>query len=246
MKLRILTIFVATGIFGFGTLMGIWTQAFLMPYLASYAPFQEWEFVQNWAKRTTVIREVREVVIRVDDAAERVATRAENMVVGIESRKDEESITGSGFALTADGFIVTLASVVPQGYKTRVRLGNGEDFVAAEVLKRDFQENLAIIKSDLRNLQTVEFASSESPRLGAPVVMVAKSLEAGKVITIVNQGTVRTKEQNRIRTNIFDKNTLGGSPLFDLEGRIVGLSMFEPNGRLVAIPASILRAFSGF
>ncbi len=246
MKLRILAIFVVISIFVVGALSGIWTQAFFLPSLASHPVFQQWKFVQDWSARTTLIREVREVVIRVDDAAERVAARAEGMVVGIESKSGSHTIVGSGFALTSDGFILTLASLVPQGYETRIYLRNKEEFVSGEVLRRDFTRNLAIIKSNLKNMQTAEFASSDLSSLGAPVVMVGKSLEEEKLITIVNQGTVRTKDQNRIRTNIFDKTTLAGSPLFDLEGRIVGLSTFEPNGRLVAIPASILRAFSGF
>lgn len=246
MKFRILTIGIAAGFFCFGMVSSIVFQAALMPYLASHAPFERWQFVQDWAARTTIIREVREVVIRVDDAAERVAARADNIVVGVESKSSSHTITGSGFALTTDGFILTLASVVPQGYEQRVYLKHGESFVLAEVLKRDVQQNLAILKSDMKNLQTAEFANPDLPRLASPVVMVAKSLEAGNLITIVNQGSVRAKDQNAIRTNIFDKYALSGSPLFDLEGRIVGISTFDSSGRLVAIPASILRSFSGF
>ncbi len=246
MKSRILTIFIAVGILSFGALGGIGAHVFLMPYLVSQDPFQQWKFVQDWYERTTIITEIKEVVIRVDDAAERVVTRSEAMVVGVESEGVGRVIMGSGFAVYEDGFILTLASMVPQGYETRVYLKNGEDFVSAEVLKRDFQQNLAVLKIDVQNMQTAEFAGSDSSKLGVPVVMVAKSLEAGELITIVNQGSVRSKDQAVVRTNIFDKSTLGGSPLFDLEGRIVGLSTFEPNGRLVAIPASILRVFSGF
>lgn len=201
----------------------------------------------DWNGRATVIREVTEVVIRTDDAAKRVAERAEGMVVGLESRNAEgHVIVGSGFAATSDGFIFTLASAVPQGYTTRVYLKEGGNPIVAEVLKRDFKRDLAVLKIDERNLQTTGFASEDSVKVGAPVVLVAKTLEEGLLITIVNQGTVRTKFGEAIRTNIFDKASLGGSPLLNLEGNIVGLSVFEPSGRLVAIPTSVLRAFSGF
>ncbi len=246
MKLRILKMVIILAVFALGALGGTWAQVFLMPYLAFHPSFQQWEFVRNWNKRTTVVKEVNEVVIRLDDAAGRVATRAEDIVVGVESRGENRIITGSGFAVTSDGFILTEAHVVPQGYETRVYLREGETFVRAQVLKRDFQHNLAIIKIEVKNLQTGGFSDFDSIRLGAPVVMVAKSLEAGELITLVNQGSVRAKSKTLVRTNIFDKNTLGGSPLFNLEGDIVGLSKFEPNGRLVAIPTSVLRAFSGF
>jgi len=247
MKPRVSTISGIVGVFALGIFGGIWAQAFLMPYLSSHPNFQQWRFVKDWNTRATVVREQREVVIRIDDAAERVAERAEGMTVGMESRSGEDRVVrGSGFAITSDGFILTLASLVPQGYATRVYLKKGDDPVSAEVLKRDFQKNLAIVKIDARALQTTGFALDDSLKVGAPVVMVAKTVEAGSLITIVNQGIVRTREKDIVRTNIFDKATLGGSPLLNLEGDIVGLSMFDSSGRLVAIPSSILRAFSGF
>ena len=244
MKHRILAIFGIIGVFSLGALGAIWAQAFLMPFLSSRPSFQEWGFVQDWNNRTTVVREVREVVIRIDEAAQRVASRTEAMVVGLESRSGNLVIGGSGFVVTSDGFLLTLASQVPQGYEVWVYLEEGVDPVSGEVLKRDFQKNLAIVKIDERNLPTTGFA--DSVQVGAPVVLVAKSVEAGSLVTIVNQGSIRTRDKDVVRTNIFDKITLGGSPLLNLEGNIVGLSTFEPSGRLVAIPASVLRAFSGF
>ncbi|HEY4509443.1 MAG TPA: serine protease [Candidatus Paceibacterota bacterium] len=217
-----------------------------MPFFSSHSSFQEWGFVRDWNNRTTVVREVREVVIRTDEQVQRVAARAEGMVVGLESRSGSLIIGGSGFVVTSDGFLLTLASQVPQGYKVWVYLKEGVDPVLGEVLKRDIQKNLAIVKIDKRDLQTTGFALDDSVGAGAPVVLVAKSVEAGSLVTIVNQGSIRTRDKDVVRTNIFDKITLGGSPLLNLEGNIVGLSMFEPSGRLVAIPSSILRAFSGF
>lgn len=244
MKHRVLIVVVSIGVFGLGALGAIWAQAFLMPFFSSHPSFQQLGFVQDWNTRTTVIREVREVVIRMDDAAQRVATRAEGMVVGLESRSVRGVIGGSGFVVTSDGFLLTLASQVPQGYEVWVYLKEGEEPVLGEVLKRDLQKNLAIVKIEKHNLQTTGFA--DSVEMGAPVVLVAKSIEAGSLVTIVNQGSVRTSDKDVVRTNIFDKSTLGGGPLLNLEGNIVGLSVFEPSGRLVAIPSSTLRAFSGF
>ena len=246
MKHRILTIVGIIGVFSLGSLGAIWAQAFLMPFFSSHSSFQEWGFVRDWNNRTTVVREVLEVVIRTDEQVQRVAARAEGMVVGLESRSGSLIIGGSGFVVTSDGFLLTLASQVPQGYKVWVYLKEGVDPVLGEVLKRDIQKNLAIVKIDKRDLQTTGFALDDSVGAGAPVVLVAKSVEAGSLVTIVNQGSIRTRDKDVVRTNIFDKSTLGGSPLLNLEGNIVGMSMFEPSGRLVAIPASVLRAFSGF
>ena len=127
MKHRILAIFGIIGVFSLGALGAIWAQAFLMPFLSSHSSFQQWGFVQDWNSRTTVIREVREVVIRTDDAVQRVATKAKGMVVGLESRSGRGVIGGSGFVVTSDGFLLTLASQVPQGYEVSVYLEEGAD-----------------------------------------------------------------------------------------------------------------------
>src|SRR3989344_195392 len=187
MKHRILTIVGIIGVFSLGSLGAIWAQAFLMPFFSSHSSFQEWGFVQDWNNRTTVVREVREVVIRTDEQVQRVAARAEGMVVGLESRSGSLIIGGSGFVVTSDGFLLTLASQVPQGYKVWVYLKEGVDPVLGEVLKRDIQKNLAIVKIDKRDLQTTGFALDDSVGAGAPVVLVAKSVEAGSLVTIVNQ-----------------------------------------------------------
>lgn len=245
MRLRLVLGALGVGTFSAGALGGIWAQAFLLPYAASRSPFHEWQFVRDWAERTTKIVEVREVVIRLDDAGERVAAQGELMAVAVESQSASHAVRGSGFIVASDGFILTQARTVPQGYAARVYMRDANEFLSAEVLKRDAKQNLAILKVAAKNLPTAGFAPRDSLRLGAPIVMVAKSLEKGELITIVNQGSVRAMSPSEVRTNIFDKNIVGGAPLFDLEGRLVGLSAFEQDGRLVVVPAAVLRAFSG-
>jgi hypothetical protein len=63
---------------------------------------------------------------------------------------------------------------------------------------------------------------------------------------IVNEGIIRSFNENSIETNIFEKNNLNGSSLFDIEGNVLGLSLIDGEGRVVAIPISIIRNFIGF
>ena len=46
--------------------------------------------------------------------------------------------------------------------------------------------------------------------------------------------------------NIFEKKTMAGSPLFDIEGKVVGLSIIGQDGKVSAVPANLIRAFAGF
>jgi S1-C subfamily serine protease len=246
MKRNIFLVFGIIGIFCLGSLGGLWTQAFLLPYVSSQPAFQEWQFVKEWNERATVIREVQEITISSEESTARVAEKAKDAIVGIVSTGVGEAVYGSGFIVTSDGFIITLADVIPAGYKAFVYRDSGGDALSAKVLKRDTQKNLAILKIEESNLSTVGFASANSMQIGSSVVMVAKAVEGNSLVLIAQEGSVRTTAGVFIRTNIFDKPALQGSPLFDLNGQIAGLSTFEAGGRLVAIPASALRDFSGF
>ena len=121
------------------------------------------------------MKETKEFIINHDQGLQLMVVKAENVVVGIQSTSGARIIEGSGFVATSDGFILTLASVVPQGYETRVYLESGEEFVVAEVIKRDFRQDLAVLKIEKRNLQPAGFVGADSIKLGAPVVMVANS-----------------------------------------------------------------------
>ena len=233
-------------VFSLGAAGGIWAQAFLLPYAASHPVFQGMQFVKDWAEHTTVIREVREITISKEEAVAGAVEKGEKATVGIASTSGASTVFGSGLIVTADGFIITIADVVPPGHKPTVYITKGEEPVAAQLLKRDAEKNLAIIKVERQNLSSVGFARQDSWGIGDVVVMVAKALEVNDLVTIAQEGTVRTKNADSIRTNIFDKQTLQGSPLFNLEGQVVGINSFDSTGRLVAIPVSVLRDFSGF
>ena len=239
-------------VFGLGTLGGVWAQAFLMPFLASQSASADIKFVKEWSERTTVIKEVDEIFINRDEAVERAVDRVQNVVVGVQStglpageagRKGV--VGGSGFIVASDGLILTRASVVPQGYEPLVYMVEGKEPVEAEVIKRDVKEDLALLKIGADNLQTAGFVNEERIRLGATVIVVANIVEDGELISIANEGTVRTIGESVLRTNIFDKAALRGAPLVNLEGDIVGVITVLEDRRVVATPSSTLRDFAG-
>ncbi|MCH7552041.1 trypsin-like peptidase domain-containing protein [Patescibacteria group bacterium] len=232
-------------IFYLGILGGIWAQAFLLPYFASHAPFHNWGFVKEWNARTTVIREVKEFVVNQDQALELTVARVEKVVVGVKSTNGIRTIEGSGFIVTSDGFILTLASIVPQGYTVMISLNQEEEALEAQVLKRDVQKDLALLEIKKNGLQTTSFAGEEDVKLGMTVLLLGKIFEGNELITIVNKGVVKALSEDRVRTTIFEKTILEGSPLFDIEGKVLGLNVIDREGKVTAIPVSALRSFSG-
>ena len=232
-------------IFSLGAAGGMWAQAFLLPYAATQPLYKDREFIKMWNSRVTVIREVEEIIINQDNAIERAIAENRNAVVGVRSRLGNSIREGSGFSITSDGLIVTLATLVPQGYEVTIVAKNGDDFTIAQVIKRDIKNNLALLSVEKNGFQTTSYADARDIRLGMPVFLVGKIFEGGELITIANQGIIKATDSEMIRTNIFESSVLEGSPLFDIEGRVVGLNTVDRQGKVAAISSSVIHEFSG-
>jgi len=231
-------------VFILGAVGGIWAQAFMLPYFASTAPFENWEFVRDWSSRIRIVTDSREIIIGKDEAIEEAVQRNENAVVGIQTWQGNRAREGSGFIATADGFILTLASVVPRNSDVFIYRKDEEEPIEAKILKRDGEKNLVLLQIEMNGLQTVGFANLNDVKLGMPVFLLGKIFEEDGLTTIVNQGIIKADSETDIRTNIFEISTLGGSPLFDIEGRVLGLTTVDAEGKVTGIPSSTLREFA--
>ena len=233
-------------VFCLGAAGGIWAQAFLLPYAATQPPFADWQFIKEWNSKTTVLREIREIVVNRDEAIERAIEKAQKLVVGVRSAKGKQVREGSGFIATSDGFIITLASLVPQGYTVMVYIDGEKEPVLGQVLKRDAKTGLALLKIEKNNLQTTGFADENSVKLGMPVFLVGRVFGKEGTVSLVNQGIVKGLSKDAISTNMVEELTLQGSALFDIAGRIVGLNTVDKEGKVVSIPSALLLLFAGF
>jgi len=135
--------------------------------------------------------------------------------------------------------------LVPQGSNPSFFV-DGE-MASFQILKRDLKENLALIKIEKTNLPTVAFANLEKLKLGERVFLVGMVFE--KITSpglVVNEGIVKSFDENSIQTNIFEKIRLQGSPLFNIEGEVLGLNTIDSEGKIITIPISKIKSFSGF
>ncbi len=154
-----------------------------------------------------------------------------------------EYIEGSGLVLTSDGLVVTLAELVPQGSDFSFFIDGKK--VHFQILTR--KEGLSLIKIEKDNLPTVSFASPEKLKLGERVFLVGIIFdEKSNPQEIVNEGIVKFFDKNFIKTNIFEKQTLTGSPLFDIEGNLLGINTIDKEGKVIAIPISKIRQSLNF
>jgi len=143
--------------------------------------------------------------------------------------------SGTGFALTSDGYIATNYHVVEDAARIMVRgvNGNFDSGLRAEVIKSDQSADVAILKiadSDFLTLGRVPYpVISHEPEVGEDVFALGYPLmktmgEEVKLATGVisaNSGFEGTQKQFQISIPVQPGNS--GGPLFDKKGRVVGI-----------------------
>ena len=236
MKKNILKIFV---VFIIGIIGGIFANQIFWPYLIEKPLFLKYRLEQ----RPVYLTEKKEVFIQENTSLQNAIEQVEKAVIGIRTETLKgEILEGSGLVITSDGLIVTLAELVPFGSKFSFFVeGEPQKY---EILKRDLESNLALIKIDKNNLNTVSFGDMDNIRKGQRVFLVG-TLFNEKPEKIVDDGIISFFDEKVIFTNISDNHFLKGSPLFNIEGKTLGLVIID-DGNVFAIPISIIQSFIEF
>ena len=155
------------------------------------------------------------------------------------------SALGSGFVISADGFIVTNNHVIEGADEIEVEFFSGER-LAAKVIGTDKNTDIAVLKVDsAAPLPFVSFGDSDTARVGDWVVAMGNPLGQG---FSVSAGIVSAR--NRALSGIYDdyiqtdaaiNRGNSGGPLFNLDGKVVGVNtaILSPNGGSIGIGFSM-------
>ena len=229
---------IAVFILGMGG--GIFADQIFWPYIVERPLF----FAYRLEQAPVYVTERKEITIQENTALQDAVEKVEKAVVGIQAKTQTgRTFKGSGLVITSDGLMVTLNELVPQGEKF-VFFVDG-DTLSYQVLKRDKKANLALVKLEAERLPTLGFADASKLRLGQRVFLVGAVLLQDGLQKIVNEGIIRAIDNDSISTTIFEKSILAGSPLFTIEGEVIGLTVVDKEGQVSAIPVSAIRAFAG-
>jgi len=158
---------------------------------------------------------------------------------------------GSGFFISADGYIVTNNHVIENADSIKVTLSDQRE-LTAHLIGRDPLTDLAVIKVDGTKFPYVNFESQAKPRVGDWVIAIGNPYLLGGTVTA---GIVSSED----RSNIGGPNQVvpylqidapinrgnSGGPTFDVYGRVIGVNtaIFSESGGSVgigfAIPADL-------
>lgn len=143
----------------------------------------------------------------------------------------ESASSGSGFILTADGYIVTNCHVVSGATSVQVTLDDGTTY-SAEVVGSDSDYDIAVLKVDpgTAKLKPVVLGSSDSLEVGEEVSTIGNPL--GELTFSLTHGIISCLDReinldgtpfNMIQVDTAINPGNSGGPLFNSYGEVVGI-----------------------
>lgn len=126
----------------------------------------------------------------------------------------------SGLIIDKNGYIITKSHVVPEAEKIEVLLFNEEKFDAV-FIGFDFDTGIAVIKIEEQNLMPAKFGSPVDISVGKWVAIMGNSVGVTSSISLGMINGIR--DNNLIQLSAFINPGNSGSPIFNIDGEVIGI-----------------------
>lgn len=154
----------------------------------------------------------------------------------IEERDYYGQSFGSGFIITADGYVVSNYHVVEGASDVEVTTTAGLVYEAT-LVGYDSTNDLALLKVQAQDLPCVTLGSSDALQVGDQVAAIGNAL--GELTSTMTVGYVSAKDRvvttdgstiNMIQTDAAINSGNSGGPLFNMQGEVVGITTAKFSG----------------
>ncbi|MBL8445987.1 MAG: Do family serine endopeptidase [Zoogloeaceae bacterium] len=142
--------------------------------------------------------------------------------------RDSERAVGSGFIVSADGYILTNTHVVDRAGEIVVSLADKREF-GARLIGADKRTDVAVLKIEAQDLPTVRLGDASRLKVGEWVAAIGSPFGFEQTVTA---GIVSAKGRSLpeetlvpfIQTDVAINPGNSGGPLFNLKGEVVGIN----------------------
>ena len=148
----------------------------------------------------------------------------------------QSASAGSGFVMTADGYIVTNHHVIEGATKITVTFEDGSEY-AARLIGSDSSSDIALIKVEATDLQPVTMGSSSKLAVGDQVVAIGNalgelsfSLTVGYISGMDRDVSTDGSVMNMMQTDAAINSGNSGGPLFNARGEVIGINTAKYSG----------------
>jgi serine protease Do len=157
--------------------------------------------------------------------------------------EDQPRGVGSGFILTADGFVMTNAHVVEGADEVLVTLTDKREF-KARIIGSDKRSDVAVVKIEATGLPAVKIGDINRLKVGEWVMAIGSPFGLENTVTA---GIVSAKQRDTgdylpfIQTDVAINPGNSGGPLINMRGEVVGINsqIYSRSGGFQGISFSI-------
>jgi serine protease Do len=150
---------------------------------------------------------------------------------------------GSGFILTADGFIMTNAHVVEGADEVLVTLTDEREF-KAKIIGSDKRTDVAVVKIEATGLPAIKVGDVNLLKVGEWVMAIGSPFGLNNTVTA---GIVSAKQRDTgdylpfIQTDVAINPGNSGGPLINMRGEVVGVNsqIYSRSGGFMGISFAI-------
>lgn len=160
-------------------------------------------------------------------------------------RQREAQSLGSGFIISADGYVLTNNHVVADADEIIVRLSDRSE-LEAKLIGADPRTDVALLKVEGKDLPTVKLGKSDDLKVGAWVLAIGSpfgfdhSVTAG-IVSAKGRSLPNESYVPFIQTDVAINPGNSGGPLFNLEGEVIGINsqIFTRSGGFMGLSFAI-------
>ena len=165
-----------------------------------------------------------------------VAISNQGQTTNIFGQVSKTASSGSGFIISADGYVVSNYHVVQGATKLSVITWDSQEY-AAQLVGYDASNDLAVLKIEAENLPFVKLGSSDALVVGDQVAAIGNPL--GELTSTLTVGYVSAKDRavstsgsyvNMLQTDAAINSGNSGGPLFNMNGEVVGITTAKYSG----------------
>lgn len=171
--------------------------------------------------------------------AQTVAITTEITYYNIFGYASSSAVSGSGFIISSNGYILTNYHVIEEaakgGYEVKVFLHDGTEYVAS-IVGHEEENDLAVLKIEADGLSAVTIGDSDSMRVGENVYAVGNPLgelqytmtsgivsALDREITTTDSSTGQSNTINMFQMDAAVNAGNSGGPVFNSRGEVIGV-----------------------
>jgi serine protease Do len=155
----------------------------------------------------------------------------------------EQGYIGSGFLLSADGYVMTNAHVVEGADEVTVTLTDKREF-KAKIIGSDQRTDVALLKIEATTLPFVRIGNVDRLKVGEWVIAIGSPFGLESTVTA---GIVSAKQRETgdylqlLQTDVAINPGNSGGPLINMRGEVVGINsqILSPSGTSAGISLAI-------